>query len=152
MSNALEAKVAAVNRANAAANELYPQMVAIFSPLVGRRLDKASGGFYDKIKKLLPVLPNTQQLQIFRSSSNYALGFTVKTCELNPPHGCFYHEVGVNIGSMTHGVLTDMQTYSPRRSDYTVEEVLDLRAQYIVKKNAAQQAYSAINEFGEYDR
>lgn len=153
MSDRLIAKVAAVNRCHAAAKELFPQLVAIFTPLVGQKLEKASGGLLQKIRALLPEFPNTQQLQIYRSSSAYSLTWNVKTCELTPPNGCVYHEVGVYVGSMSNGILTSVsENLSELRSDYTVEEVLRLRANYTVLKNAAQNAYGLLSDFGEYDR
>jgi hypothetical protein len=153
MSDALKAKVAAVNRCHAEAMKLFPQMVAIFAPLVGQKLDKVDGGLLEKIKKLLPEFPNTHKLQIFRGSSSYSLYWTVKTCEMiGSTHTCCYHEIGVYIGNMNNGVLTSLHDSFSARSDYTVDEVAALRVDYKAKKKAADEAHSALSHFGEYDR
>jgi len=151
MSDALKARVVAVNRCHAEAKRVFAEMVAVFTPLVGQKLDKADGGFLEKIKKLLPATPNTPRLQVYRGSSSYSLYFVVKTCEVCDGHG-HYHEIGVYVGNMENGVLTSMYENFSARDDYTVEDVLQKRADYRAAKAVFDKAQSALHPFGEHDR
>lgn len=152
-SPALVAKVAAINRCHKEAKRVYAEMVAIFAPLMGQKLDKADGSFLEKIRKLLPQMPNSARLQVYRMSSGYSLGFNVKTCEMiEGTHGCLYHEIGVYVGDMNNGVLVKMYDKFSARDDYTIEEVLQKRNEYGKAKEAFDAAQSALHPFGEHDR
>lgn len=156
---ALEAKVAAVNNANRYALELYPQLRAIFEPFIGQKIEKADGGLLMKIAKLLPEFPCKPGLHVYKMSSDYSLVWVVKTCEsqaINGKHDNYhvahYHETSVYVGNMRHGVLTDFCKAPELRTDYTAAEVEAAREAYRKAKQAADDARSALFNFGEYDR
>jgi len=156
--NSLQAKVIAVNRCHLEATRLFPIMATIFAPLLGKQLDKASGGFLEKVKKLLPELANSHKLQIHRISTDYSLAFAVKTCELYPHDNksfgdnSLYHEVGVYIGDMKNGVLTSLAKEPQLRCDYSVEEVNNKREAVKSAKKVLSDAESALQDFELYDR
>lgn len=162
--NALAAKVAAVNRANAEARRLYPLLVAAFAPYYGQKVIKVNGDVLASVEKTLPPLPGwgdtANRLCVYRNRvSSYALSYVVKVSEnYAGPHGdqCVYHEVtiypcdldGPNAKAPSGGgewVLT-------ARTDWTAEEVSALRVTAAKAREAARNAESALQPFGEYDR
>jgi hypothetical protein len=137
------AKVKAVNAANAYGIELYKQLVPIFTPLVGEKIFKASGGLLAKYEKHLPEFPNTVPLSVYRNMSDYSLAWVVKTCEMVGEYSCLYYEALVYIGGLRNGVLEDISGPFEGRTDWTVEEVLVKRENL---KNA-EAIVSAIRSF-----
>lgn len=152
--SALAAKVAAVNSANAYANEIFPLLVIALAPFVGQQVEKAAGGLLEKVKRVLPLFPNTVALSVYRNLSNYSLAWTVRTCAGYGEHSCVYHETTVYIAKLSGGVLEpwDGAPFEPFRTDYTEAEVLTLRAANEAAKRAASAAASALYPFGEWDR
>lgn len=143
-------KVAAVNKANAYALELYKKLVPIFEPLVGSMIEKKDGSLLAKVEKLLPEFKFTPQLHVYKHRSDYSLAWCVKTCEVVA--GCAtYHEVTVYIGDMSNGVLTKITPPAERRTDYTVEEIVKKREAYEKAKKIADDAKGELFPFGEYD-
>ncbi len=151
--SALAAKVAAVNAANAYANELRPALVAALVPFIGSKVLKVTGELLEKVKAALPDFSHTVSFSIYRHRSNYSLAWTVKTCELYGEHSCIYHETTVYVCDLDNGVAKPLTgTVSTFRTDYTEREVFDLRAACSAAKQAARTAESALFPFGEYDR
>ena len=150
--NRLSPKVKAVNVANAYGIELYDKLAAVFTPLVGCKIEKADGTLLAKVAKLMPSLPHGVGLSVYRYTSNYSLMYVVKTCESDGYNGCMYHETSVYIGEMRDGVLVKLCNKPELRTDYTVAEVEANRKAYEVAKEAASQAESKLHPFGEYDR
>jgi hypothetical protein len=144
MKNDLAAMVAAVNRANACGVEMYRKLATVFKPLVGQKILKADGTLLAKYQALLPELPSTVALSVFRHTSDYLLVWTVKTCEMVPPYSRVYHEVTVYVGSLSGKILRDIMEPFTGRTDWTVEEVTAKRAAYKVAKEAAETAHSAL--------
>ena len=150
----LAARVAAVNRANGAAHQLYADLVKIFEPLVGVKLEKVDGTLRKEFAKLLPEFPYSHALHVYRHTSNYSLAWVVKTCEQTNPSGvghAYYHETVVYIGDMSNGVLTKISPNGGWKVDYTVAEVKAARERYEQANRAADDARSALHPFGEYD-
>ncbi len=147
----LTARVAAVNKANAYANELYVKLADYFRPLVGQKILKADGSLLAKIEKDLPEMASGNELHVYRHRSEYSLAWTVKTCEFMPPHGCMYHETTVYVADLKGQTLGELSRPFEARSDYTVEGIEKLREAYETAKKAADNARSALFPFGEYD-
>ena len=152
----LAARVRAVNRANEFGRGLFVALTNIFEPLVGQKILKADGTLLEKFKKLLPPLPCTDGLHVYRHSSNYSLAWTVKTCEqIKDTHNCVYHEVVVYVGDLRGQLLEKLVTHQfdekTYRTDYTADEVKAKRAAYDEAKRLADEARSALYPFGEYD-
>lgn len=157
----LAAKVAARNNAHAYALRLYPVLSDFFRGYVGCKILKADGTLLKKIADAIPAQPEPGvsgvQLHVYRSTSSYSLAWTVKACETFPARygDCqiaSYYEVTVYIGDMRGDVLTkisDPPTWL--RTDYTVEEVEKARLAYAEAKKKADDARSALGDFGEYD-
>jgi hypothetical protein len=153
------ARVNAVNRAHAHAKKLYEQLRAIFEPYVGEKVVKQDGTLMAKYAKLLPEFPVTPRLHVYRHTSDYSLAWTVKTSEPdsgdpNGYHTVTYYEVTVYIGDLRGGVLTELpDRYKPDylRTDFTVEEVVQKRAEYRRAREVYEKARSEISDFGEYD-
>ncbi len=156
----LEARVKAVNKANAYALELYNTLVPIFEPLVGTQILKVDGTLMQKVKNKLPELPNTAWLSVHRMSSSYSLTYVVKVTEYvksEIAHHSDHHissETYVQIGELKDGTLEKMAAAcnSRGRTDYTAEEVEAKRAAYVEAKKALDAAQSALCPFDQYDR
>ena len=155
MNAALDAKVKAVNRANGEALKLHSVLVEIFRPLVGTKVEKADGTLLKKIADLLPELPYTSKLHVYKNVSNYFLAWNVKAVEGYGEHHCTSHEASVYVGFLANGagfVLEKLADPPDLRTDYTAEEVLAKRADFDVKRKAADAAKCALGPFGEFDR
>jgi len=148
----LTAKVAAVNRANEYAARLYAALVEKFGPLVGQKILKADGTLLAKYAGLVPDLPCSPDLHVYRHSSDYSLAWTVKTWTLLP-HSCMYHEVTVYVGDL-RGATLDKMTVHPftGRTDYSVEEITAKRLSAESAKRVADELRSDLYPFGEEDR
>lgn len=149
----LVAKVKAVNRANEEASKMFPLLAESLKPFLGKQVIKKEGGLLEKVKKVLPALPNDVRLQVFRHTLSCSLAWTVKTCEMiGQTHTCLYHEVTVYVGELDRGVLVRFESHPFNgRTDYTAEEVESLRAQYAAAKKLADIARNNLHPFGEYD-
>ena len=152
MTQKLAAKVKAINKAHKYANELWPTLAEMFRPLVGERITKVDGTLFAKIVKDFPKFTNTHDLQVYRHGSNYSLAWTVKTSEMDSLNTCCYYETTLYVGDIDNGVLTKMSEPYTARTDWTSEEVVALRLDYKEKKKLADNALSALCNFGEYDR
>jgi len=160
MTELLAAKVKATNAANAYAMELWDKLSGVFAPFVGKKIEKADGCLLAKIGKLLPMLPNSVSLGVYRYRSAYSLMYVVKTCESIPPqignlhedYGCTYYEASCYVGEMRDGVLLKLCDRPTLRADYTAKEVTANRAAYAAAKKIADEAQGKLHPFGEYDR
>lgn len=119
----LTAKVAAVNRANEYAAKLSSILHESFAPLVGQQILKVNGSLLAKYADLLPK-QNTHDLLVYRLSSPYSLAWVVKTCE-SMAESCVYHQTTVYVGNLDGKVLSNLVEFEDRRSDYTVDEILE---------------------------
>lgn len=148
----LAARIKARNRAGEIANELFPQFVAIFKPLVGQKVCKVDGSFLKKIVEQLPSrdYPDTAPtVMYYRNNSEYTVSFTIKTCASNGQGGCAYEEVGVYVADLSNGVVGDKEYDPPAyRTDYTAAEIKRLRIVYKEKREQADQAFSDLHPFG----
>jgi len=106
----LKAKVAAMNKGYAYAEKLWPQLIDIFTPFVGKQVFKSGGGLLAKIEKLLPDFKDDTIHNVYRYSSDYSLMWNVKTCEFMPPHSCMYNEVSVYVAEVRNGIIQSMYT------------------------------------------
>ena len=71
---ALDAKVKAVNKANAYATKLYPMLASVFKPLVGQKVLKADGSILAKYAKLMPdFLLAPEGIHVCQHMSKYSL-------------------------------------------------------------------------------
>jgi hypothetical protein len=147
----LEARIKAVNAANAYAMELYDTLSAVFAPLVGSKIEKVDGDLLARIKSQVPALPCTPALHVYRDRSPYSLRYVVKTCEVHQG-SAYYHEASVYVGDMRDGVLTKLCDRPDYRTDYTSAEVVANRAAYEAARKVYEDARSALHPFGEYDR
>jgi hypothetical protein len=147
----LETKVKAFNAAHQFANELYPKLAAVFTPLVGCKVVKVDGSLLAKVASQLPEMPNTHNLMVYPGHSNYSLRWVVKTSEMDSEHTCLYAEAGVYVADIRDGVVTKIYDAPNLRSDYAVAEIEVKREIYKAAKRAADAAYSALSPFGEYD-
>lgn len=146
--NRLAAKVKAVNACHLAHNEWLEKLRQVFMPLVGQKILKADGTLLSSVAKLMPKLPNTVQLSIYRHTSNYSLAWTVKTCEdIDGSSGCLYYTTTFYVGELDGQVLSKIAEWDVLRYDYTVEEI-ELKRFHLKKcKEAVSQAEYALGPF-----
>lgn len=155
----LDAKVAAVNKANAEANRLRPLFIEAFRPFVGKKILTHSGLAQkpkEIVAKLLPpwkpdgyTTPTT-----YREPSNFSLRFTVKVCVNTPTgDGCAYHEATFTVGELDGYNLKDItEPAGQLRTDYTAAEVRQLRKNIDEAEKAKHDAESKLSPFSRYDQ
>ena len=157
----LEAKVAAVNQANAEANRLQPLFIEAFRPFVGKKI-LTHGGLAQKpkeiVEKLAPqVADGYKTPQVYQSPSDYTLRFVVKTCVNTTPKadhgGCAYHEADFYVGDLD-GYNLALVTGAPSklRTDHSAAEVRRLRKNLDDAEKAQREAQSKLSPFGRYDQ
>jgi len=152
MNEILTANVRAVNRANEYGATLYRTLAELFRPLVGTQVLKKDGTLLAKIKALLPELPCTAALHVYKHGSECGLAWVVKTSEMiGDTCSCVYHESTVYVGDLQAGVLTAISTPFQGRTNYSVSEVEKARKRYEEARQAAEEARNALYPFGEYD-
>ena len=147
----LQARVNAVNKANAYAKELYEQLKPVFEPFVGMQILKQGGDLLAKVQKLIPELPCKPNLHVYRYRSDYSLMYMVRASATVDDYGSMSHEVGVYIGELHNGALIKMCDWHELRTDFTVEEVKLKREIYEQAQKVASEAESALHPFGKYD-
>lgn len=148
----LTAKVVAINRANAYAEKLHTILHERFAPLVGEQILKADGTLLKKYSDLVPKLEGEDKddIWIYRLSSAYSLAWVVKTCE-SMTGSCIYHETVAYIGNLDGKRLSNLLDFEERRSDFTVDEILEKRAAYESANRLADELKGKLYPFGECD-
>lgn len=160
----LEAKVKAVNKANAYANELLPRLLEVYGPLLGQKIYKADN--VTLLKKVADAvealnLPNDHTMRVYRDASKYSLRYLIYVYShgdtFNAYHEAIasvnaYHEAIAPVGMTEDGILKELySTVQPFRTDYSVKTVEALRTNYKELKQEADEALSALYPFGERD-
>lgn len=147
MKTKIEAQIEAVNVARAEYNRLAPLLIAAIRPFVGKKVKKVTGELTEKFKSILPEsnLPHS-----YHSGSNYSLCFVVKSCIGYGEHFCLYHEESIYFGDLTDGILVKEATFEPRKCDYTVAEISELRKKADDAEKAFDKAKSALHPFSRY--
>ncbi len=152
--NALSADVKAENKANKYANELRPKLLAVFTPLLGSKILKGDGCLLKKIQESLPSLTfDDKSVSVYRLSSNYSLGWTVKVCEKIPDkeYTCTYRSATVYIGDLEGGTLKKLHLdKNPLKEDYVLEDIVADIKTYKAAKAVADAAESKLFPFTDY--
>lgn len=156
----LEAKVEAVNKANAEANRLQPLFIEAFRPFVGKKILTHSGLAQKPkaiVESLLPPwkADGYKTPDTFRNPSNYTLSFNVKIC-VSKGDTCAYHEATFYVGDLDDynlkSVFEEPKDRIALRTDHTVEEVRQLRKDLDEAEKAQRTAQSKLGPFGRYDQ
>lgn len=153
----LRARVEARNLAGAEVNRIRPLLREFFAAYVGKKVLKADGSLLKSIEDALKssgIFRETdRRLQVYRSTSNnYSLSWVSRAC-VNIDGEVAYEESWVYIADLDGTEIRCLSNdHGDERTDFTVEEVKRLRADYEAKKKIADDAKSALHPFGEYDR
>lgn len=154
MKNETLAKVIARNRLNAQVNELAPVILEALKPFVGTKITLQTGGFAAKIKTVLEAyLGNNKifpKLQIYNNNSRYSLCFVFTTHEQDSEHSCLYQEEYVYFGVLEGHTLKELAKFTPRKTDYNIEEIESWRAEYQKAENIKSEMQSLLTHFGVY--
>ncbi len=153
----LAARVAAVNRANAEANRLFPILAAAIAPFLGKKVVTAQGDRTQAFRKALDPLCELSGAQFPQAFVSVLGGYTVtlevRTRESYGDHSCTYHDTAIYLGALRDGVLIERQnSFEPLRTDYSADEVARLRIAAEQARDTAREAESACNPFGLFDR
>jgi len=149
----LQARVIARNRANAIANDLQPKLIDVFRPLLGEKILKQDGGLMTKVAKLLPEFPKEQGVRVWHHSSTYSLAWCTDVCQhVEGAESCIYEERHFYIGTIDGAYLTELSELVEFRTDYTVEEITELRKTFKQKEKEYEAAKGKLYPFGEGDR
>lgn len=153
----LAARIKAVNAANDYANNLFDILADWVKPMIGQKVFKVDGEWMEKFKNKLPTFAkqwNNVDVHVYRASSRYSLGWTVKACvSIEGGCGCVYHETSVYVAHVDGQVLSSMyDKQTPHKTDYTAADITAKREEYKRLKKLADDAQSALHPFGEYDR
>ncbi len=160
----LNAKVRAQNKVNARANALHPELLEIFRPYVGKKI-LTNSGFVAKLKPALAALREREsaaKFQLCPGSTTYTLSFSLRGWESynGEQYGGASAEATLYVGDMNRpgsGVysgdaLATLHTEPPAlRTDYSADEVRELRKTAAAAEQAARDAESALFPFGKYD-
>jgi hypothetical protein len=140
----LKAKIRAVNRANAYAEQLSNTLIPIFKELIGKKVKKV-GGLTIKVKSLLPDFPHSPEINVYYHDSNYSVFFIVKVSEMiGNSCTCLYYELTLNIGKLDGGILTEVYEQF-KATSYNLE---DIKNKIEVCKNAQRALDSAKDDLG----
>ena len=156
--NNLEAKVAAVNAANACAALIWPKLAAALAPFVGQKVVKADGSLIAKVEAKLPELPNAGNLSVtFNSGVRYSLVWRVQANVQTSGGVSMYDECSMHVGALDGEAefdrLREIGSIAPGRSDWTADEVIRKRAAWLAARRALTEAELALSPFNsEFDR
>jgi len=140
----LAAKVEAVNKANAYANNLYKTLVEILQPYLEKKVVKIDGtlvaSLADDIRAL--NLPNDSQMQVLCSHyRTYSLSWDVRMSYRTGDWGCDYYTASVYVGKISDRILVEVCDKAPtHRTDITVTEIQEKRKKYEELKAIADKA------------
>ncbi len=156
MSNRLEARVTAKNRANSLAAQYSLALTASLTPLVGQKIVKKDKSLTKKVQTLIPTFPTEPGVTCYLyRESPYNVTYVIKVCEqVENSYGCVYEEAWTTVAQLNPqtGELVKVEEPETFRSDYSVTEILKLREDYEQKKKAMEEAKSRLNPFGDTDR
>lgn len=154
MKNKTLAKIIARNRVNSQVNELAPVILEALKPFVGTKITLQTGEFAAKIKVVLDsylgwnkIFP---KLQIYNNNSRYSLCFVFTTHEQDGKHSCIYQEEYVYFGSLDGHNLKELTPFTPRKTDFNIEEIESWRAEYRKAENIKSEMESKLSHFGVY--
>lgn len=154
----LAAKVAARNRVHQFANEIYDAVSPILAPFVGKKVYRSDGCLLEKVRKLLPefetqqpsiLLPYSQQC--WRNVSKYHIAWNVQAVQSYNGDRNVLQEAMVYIAWVRDGNLTEIVNAPAFRTDYTFEDIMQKRKDFVAAKNAYEAAQNALFPFGEND-
>ena len=99
-----------------------------------------------------PSVHPEPRVSVFRRSGDYTVCFEVKVCvPVEDGHTCVYESYFVYVADLCNGNCGKIMDREQRRVDYTVEEIIRLRAKAKAAKAAYESAKSALYPFGEND-
>jgi hypothetical protein len=152
--NDTNAKILARNRVNGQVNELAPVILEAIKPFVGTKITLQTGGFAAKIKSVLDSYLGCNKiypkLQIYNHNSNYSLIFVFKTSEQAGEYSCVYQEEYVYFGVLDGHNLKELCSFTPRRTDYNIEEINGWRTKYHQAEAIKSEINSNLCHFGVY--
>lgn len=147
----LAAKVAGQNKVNTAANEYEKQLIEAFRPFVGTKI-LTHNGLAARVKPHIPKAPNSV-LRSWRAAGSYSLYYEMDVSESVGEYGCCYCKATAYVGELDgYNLKSVNEPQKPRRTDYTVEEILAKRQVLRDARDAMSKAQSELATFGEYDQ
>lgn len=155
---ALEAKVAARNQVNALANQLSPAIFEALKPFVGTKCFNQGAAISKKLREALPELPNTIEASgSYTTGHGYSLVVIFKSATYsthNEYDRSEYAEETVYLADIGRNdwTMPKLYDFTPRRVNFTVDEVKTARAELKAAQNLVSAAQSKLCLFGEYDR
>ena len=147
----LDAKVKAINRVNAKANQLVVDMQFKFAALIGKDILTKNGSLLAKYSHL--DLNLGHPFRSWRIDSKTTFGWTIDVTEKSTDGSHFYQQTDVVIGNLSGQTLTGLtEPYTNRRTDFTCAEIMDLRQKYKDAQTLADEYKSKLARFGDFDR
>jgi hypothetical protein len=142
---ALEAKVAALNHANALIMVLQSDVLKTLVPFVGQKVFNQGNTLSAKVRSALPNLGSNSEVQGWYQTSNYSLTLHVKVCARyagrdGQYHSCVYQEAYAHLGEIDGHTLKSIGTLGEFRTNYTVEEVKAAREELTAAQRAVSEA------------
>ena len=144
---ALEAKVRLVNRVHEDWNRLAVECETAFEPLIGKKVLKSDNSWTALAKKACPEVSR----ESYPSSGGlgYDISIIVKSSEnVDGEHHCIYYERPFYIGAVENGLLKTVYSADALRTDYSADEIEELRRIAEQKAKEARNAESALCPFG----
>lgn len=160
-SNALAAKVAAVNLANAEANRLSPILTEFFRPYLGAKILKTDNTLLESIKKNLPEFPTWQKTErelesYLTAGAGYSLRLNIRATQAYTNYRGDYAEqsaeASVYICEIQNQIMGKLYPAHERRDNYSAEEIAELREQLEKAERVVSSLKSKLVEFGSYEQ
>lgn len=142
MHETMKLRIKAVDKANHHANKLLGPLVDALRPFLGLKIVKADGTLVAKAKiavdaAIASVKPDGGNFRdgsnfphVYRSTSSYSLGWTIKTCE-STDRNTVYHETYLYVGELGGEGRQMLTKFSepviPLRDDYSENEIEKLQ-------------------------
>ena len=148
----LAAKIEAQNKSAAIANRLRPAYVEAIKPFIGKRTHKADGsGMFEKVKAALKTAAQAEfggeiDAQIW---SPHQGCFSIKTFKHYAEFTVVYAETYFYAWTTNNaGIAEEIgHNWEPLRDDWTVEEVLEVKARLETLRDQVRQLESGISPF-----
>lgn len=145
MKTHLEATVELRNRLATEHNRLQQLLHAAFSPLVGSVIFKGDKTLRAKYTPLVPTASTGFRMR--QLDYRYMLSFTITT-EVAFNGGIVHNNININVGSLdVDGTLLKIHELPPAKDDYTVQFVLDAKANIEKTKKEFEAAKLVLADF-----
>ena len=151
--NALKEKIAAQNRANGLIIERVPRYQKSLQQFIGKPILKTSGQLLAEVKREFPEFPVDGTVETWFSGGTSILFVNVRVSEHYSIHSVVYQASSCGLASLgERGLLVSIPPFdrSQFRTDYTVEEIQEIRDIADRQERELAKTVSRLDGWGRY--